>query len=166
MSRVSVPSKYKLGRGERHGPHVLRDRHAASIDAHNTTVGFVPTGNQTQYTFLKSKPSTGENVLGPSSRPVVNALNRQMREKLARASDVIGTTRKQITTNQHSNSGTSVPTGSNFGYTSDYHRLVGGSNGPYAALSGWSDSLIPSNPQTVATIVLGGLVFYLLFIKK
>lgn len=83
MSTAQV-SKYKLGRGNgRHGPHVLKDHHAA-IEAHNATVGFVPTGNQTQFSFLKSKPSTGENVLGPSSRPVVHALNRQMKEKLAR----------------------------------------------------------------------------------
>ena len=158
-------SKYKLGRGNgRHGPHVLKDHHAA-IEAHNTTVGFVPTGNQTQFSFLKSKPSTGENVLGPSSRPVVHALNRQMKEKLSRAADVIGTTRKQITTNQHSNSGTSIPTGTNFDYTSDYHRLAGSGTGPYSALSGWTTHDL-MEPKNMAIVGLGLVVFYLVFLKK
>ncbi len=162
---ASQPSKYKLGRGtERHGPHVLKSHHAA-VDVHNTTVGFVPTGNQTQFSFLKHKPSTGENVLGPSSRPVVNALNRQLRHKLAQASDVIGTTRKQINTNQHTNSGTSVPTGSNFDYTSDYHKIAGGGSGPYAALSGWSTHDL-MEPRNMATLALGALVIYLLFVKR
>lgn len=163
---TSQPSKYKLGRktGDRHGPHVLRGHHAA-IETHNSTVGYVPTGNQTQFSFLKSKPSTGENILGPSSRPVVNALNRQLREKLARASDVIGTTRKQINTNQHTNSGTSIPSASNFDYTSDYHRLAGGSTGPYAALSGWTTHDL-MEPKNMAILAMGAVVVYLLFVKK
>lgn len=84
--------------------------------------GYVPSST-IQYSFLKGNSKVGDNTRNPSSRPVARALDKQMKDRLNSAADRIGLTRKQIRVNEKTNSGTSIPTTTQFDFTSDYHRL-------------------------------------------
>lgn len=160
-------SRYKLGLNGQKKHHEItkvQGINARTVNGNVSHAGFVPSILQ-QYSFLKSSPSSGESVLSPSSRPVVSALNRDLKLKLAESSNMIGTTRKQIRFNQHNNSGTSMPATTNFNYTTDYHALTGGGTGPYMGLGNLLDTG-GDVYKTALFLAAGGLVFYFFFLRR
>jgi hypothetical protein len=122
-------SKYKLGRnvnltvGSKLPGAIPSPKDDDSFSVTRGPTGSIPSVGM-QYQFLSGYSSTGDSALSPSSRPVINAVNRSLKERLQESQNRIGLTRKQIRINQHTNSGTSIPKTTQFGHTTDYHKLT------------------------------------------
>lgn len=118
--------KYRLGKSGRKKPEQLNQ----SLETRGM-VGYSnqgPTGNAPavlqQYAFLKSSPFSHSNMKNPSTRAILNTIDRKTRDRLRGVMGTIADTHKQIRINAKTFSGTSRPKVSDFNRTTDFARLT------------------------------------------
>lgn len=152
--------QYKLGRGGAVS-RPFKDPNPNSVDNGLKTNAFDvanrgPAANipsiQGKYQFLKAYNSTGDSVLGPANRVYIQANELETKRRLQNSQNVLGLVKRQITTNEKTNSGKSNVVSSQLNYTTDYWQIP-------KTIS----SLIPDvSSANLPWVLVGGLVIYLL----